>query len=129
MNDEEELIRAFIVPAKRERYLAMVTNAKRRSRFLGELGHFKSLDPRYVRSIPSSKQHPPEIALLLSKMSAPATCKVTSEDSEIDGTEMPLLDALKKVVGYQMGAFLSCVPGKLAYFEDEDGRWILERHS
>jgi hypothetical protein len=50
-----------------------------------------------------------------------------SEDSDLDGKELPLLEALKKVVGYQMGTFLSCVPGKLAYFEDEDDRWILVR--
>jgi hypothetical protein len=42
---------------------------------------------------------------------------------------MPLADALRKIVGNGMGTFLSCVPGRLAYFEDEDGRWILERHN
>ncbi|MGA2348155.1 MAG: hypothetical protein ABSF93_19245 [Candidatus Sulfotelmatobacter sp.] len=42
---------------------------------------------------------------------------------------MPLVEALKKIVGYQMGTFLTCVPGKLAYFEDEEDRWILERRN
>jgi len=28
-----------------------------------------------------------------------------------------------------MGTFISGIPGKLAYFEDEDGRYILERKS
>jgi hypothetical protein len=37
--------------------------------------------------------------------------------------------ALKETVGRQMGTFISCIPGKLAYFEDEDGRYILERKS
>jgi hypothetical protein len=55
------------------------------------------------------------------------SCRILSEDSDLDGKELPLLEALKKVVGYQMGTFLSCVPGKLAYFEDEDDRWILVR--
>jgi len=40
---------------------------------------------------------------------------------------MELAVALKEVVGRQMGTFLSCIPGKLAYFEDEDVRYILER--
>jgi hypothetical protein len=35
--------------------------------------------------------------------------------------------ALKETVGAQMGTLISCVPGKLGYFEDEDGRCILER--
>jgi hypothetical protein len=30
-----------------------------------------------------------------------------------------LLDALKETVGYGIGTVLSCVPGKLAYFEGE----------
>jgi hypothetical protein len=41
----------------------------------------------------------------------------------MDGCEMDLETSLKETVGRQMGTFLSCVPGKLAYFEDEDGRY------
>jgi len=33
----------------------------------------------------------------------------------------------KTVVGAGMGTFLSSIAGRLAYFEDEDERWILER--
>ncbi len=40
---------------------------------------------------------------------------------------MELEVALNETVGYQMGTLISCVPGRLAYFENEDGRWILER--
>jgi hypothetical protein len=58
---------------------------------------------------------------------APETCYALSEDSELDGKEIPLSEALKEVVGCGMGTFLSCLAGRLAYFEDEDGRWILER--
>jgi len=38
-------------------------------------------------------------------------------------------EALGEVVGRQMGTFLSCIPGRLAYFEGEDMgfRWVLER--
>jgi hypothetical protein len=50
-----------------------------------------------------------------------------SENSELDGKEIDLQTALKETIGYQMGTFISCIPGKLAYFEDEDGRYILER--
>jgi hypothetical protein len=40
---------------------------------------------------------------------------------------MDLEAALKETIGYQMGTFISCVLGKLAYFEDEDDRFILQR--
>jgi hypothetical protein len=36
---------------------------------------------------------------------------------------------VQPAVGRQMGTIISCIPGKLAYFEDEDGRYILERKS
>jgi hypothetical protein len=38
---------------------------------------------------------------------------------EHDGKHMELLTALKQIVGYGTGTVLSCIPGKLAYFEGE----------
>jgi hypothetical protein len=129
MSHEEELLARFLIASKRERYVAMISNPKKRPKFLRELDHFKALDPRYQVSIPPSQQHPAQIAALLSQKGAPKSCSVTSSASELDGQEMPLLEALKEVVGRQMGTFLSCIPGKLAYFEGEErgDRWILER--
>jgi hypothetical protein len=44
----------------------------------------------------------------------------------LDGREHSLESALGEVVGYGMGMILSCIPGKLAFVESEDGRFILE---
>jgi len=129
MNHEEELIKAFFVPTKRDRYLEMVANPKKRRKFLLELAHFKALDPRYCFAVPKVEHTAEQIAAFLTRKGASSSCWVTSEDLKLDGKEMPLLDALKKIVGYQMGTFISCIPGKLAYFEDEEDRWILERRS
>src|SRR5260370_1097774 len=41
--------------------------------------------------------------------------------------EVSLAEALKTIFGRGIGTFLSCLPGRLAYFEDEEDRWILER--
>jgi hypothetical protein len=43
-----------------------------------------------------------------------------SEQTELDGSLMPVADALNRVVGHGCGTFLSCVPGKLGYYEGED---------
>jgi len=51
---------------------------------------------------------------------------VVSEDSRIDSKQMPLLTALEQVVGYGMGTLISCIRGRLAYFENEDQRCLLE---
>src|SRR5712671_3417997 len=46
----------------------------------------------------------------------------------LDGKEMELLPALKKVVGYGMGTMISCLPGRLGYFEGElRERYILQK--
>jgi hypothetical protein len=64
---------------------------------------------------------------LLRMKGAGPTCWVISEDSDLDAREMDLHEALKKTIGRGMGTILSCVPGKLAYFEDEEDRYILQR--
>jgi len=45
----------------------------------------------------------------------------------MDSKELARRDALDTIVGAGIGTFLSCIPGKLGYFEDEDGRFILQR--
>jgi hypothetical protein len=52
-----------------------------------------------------------------------------AEDAALDGRELALGDALSRVVGRGMGAFVSCVPGQLGYFEGEGPheRWLLSR--
>ncbi len=64
--------------------------------------------------------------MLLSK-GAPGTCWVFSEDASRDAKEVELSEALRETIGAGMGTVLSCIPGKLGYFEDEDQRRLLER--
>jgi hypothetical protein len=111
VNHEEELTEAFFVPTKRERYLEMIANPRKRKKFLLELSHFKALDPRYCFAVPKVEHTAEQIAAFLTWKGATPSCWVMSDDSDLDGKEMPLLEALKKVVGYQMGTFLSCVQG------------------
>jgi hypothetical protein len=77
----------------------------------------------------SREQNPADILLLLRKRGAPGECIFLAEDAALDGRRLPLDEAVAAVVGRGMGAFISCVPGRLAYFEGEDPseRCILER--
>jgi hypothetical protein len=127
MNHEEEFVRAFIVPTKRERYLEMVRKPKKRIKFLAELAHFNSLNPKYEVKLRPRDQNPTDVAALLRSKGAGPTCQVTAEWSLLDGREMKLEEALKETIGAQMGTIISCVPGKLAFFENEDYRVILQR--
>jgi hypothetical protein len=127
MNHEEEVVKAFILPSRRSRYLDFLTTPKKRTKFIGQLSHFKHLNPQFVFRIPGRESNPASLVKLLAAKGAGSTCWVISENAELDGKEIDLHTALKETVGRQMGTFISCIPGKLAYFEDEDGRFILER--
>jgi len=127
MNHEEATIKAFVVPNRQERYLAFLSNPKRRAKFTTELAHFKALDFTYAKIIPAVQQNASSIAKLLTSKGAGQTCWVISEDSEIDAKQMDLQAALRVTIGRGVGTIISCVPGRLAYFEDEDDRYILER--
>jgi hypothetical protein len=124
--EEIALIDAFVLRARRERLRFLVANPRRRKRFLEELAHFKWLDPRTVRALAPKAQNPEAIAKLLTQKGASETCFVISENASIDRKWLPLVSALKQVIGYGMGTFISCIPGKLAYFEDEEQRCLLE---
>jgi hypothetical protein len=56
----------------------------------------------------------------LVNMGAPKMCYVLSTDSNIDRQTLPLSRVLQSIVGGgNHGTLLSCVPGRLGYFEGE----------
>jgi hypothetical protein len=89
--------------------------------------HFKSLNPKYIVPILPSHQNRSSVAKILAAKGAGSKCWVISEDSQFDGQEMELDAALRETIGRGMGVIISCIPGELAYFEDEDFRCILQR--
>jgi hypothetical protein len=127
MDHEEAVVRAFILPTKRERYLEFLTSPKGRAKFVAGPAHFKHLDPRFAHRVPGNQSNPASPQKLLVAKGAGPKCWVISEYSQLDGQEMDLETALEETIGRQMGTFISCLPGKLAYFEDEDDRFILHR--
>jgi len=129
---EEAFVESFVQSAKRERVRVGLANPKKRRRFVNEFAHRGTyiLASECFRSIKPNQQHPDSIYSILRGLGAPDTCYLISEDSNIDGREMELLAALKQIVGYGMGTVISCVPGRLGYFEGElRERYILQKQS
>src|SRR6266403_1972996 len=135
---EQRAIRAFVLRDKQERFLGFLANPKNRKKFTESLAHFRWFDERFTTPIswkvdPNLKlwerhvQGIENIYRLLKSKGAGLTCWAISEDPEIDGRELDLRAALEHVNGRQIGTILSCVPGKLAYFESEDDRLLLAR--
>lgn len=135
---EQATIIAFVISNKQERFSAFLSTPKNRRKFTGELAHFGHFDKRFATKVQWNVQ--PRLKLLeryaqgidiiyrlLRSKGAGETCWVISEDRDIDGRELDLRVALEKIMGSGTGTILSCIPGKLALFEGEDGTVLLER--
>ncbi len=126
MNENEEaLIRTFIIREKRKRYLELFGSKKRRTATTDCLNHFSDLDPRYRTIVPSTAN----VVALLQAKGAPDTCCVISAIHEIDGWTMPLSEAIDIIEYEGWGTLVGCIPGRLAYYYGEQGeqRLILEK--
>jgi hypothetical protein len=128
VHPEQALIAAFVRRSKRDRYREILSNPRMRHKFTNQLAHFTDFDPKYRLRLPSDKLFVENIAVELQRRHSPSIVFAISEDPALDQKEFPLLEALKQIVGRGMGTVLSCIPGRLAFVETEDERFILERH-
>ena len=99
----------------------------RRERLRFDLDNLFDLDGRWIRRLSREEDNPRALCALLRKLGAPEGCYVMSGDPEYDGAHLELLDALTAIHATGMGTIVSCVPDKLAYYEGETERFILER--
>lgn len=128
MNHEQALIAAFMPRTKRDRYREMLSSPRLRPKFVGKLARFADFDPRFRVPIPSNKLSADNILRELKRRHSPETVFAISEDPSLDQKELPLVEALGGILGRGMGTVLSCIPGRLAFVETEDERFILERN-
>ena len=129
VDHETQVVRAFFREGRRDRTLALLRTPRGRRKFVLSLAHSRDLEPSVRVPIPPSAQSPEVIAGLLQGLGASTRCYVISEASELDGQELPLEDALRRVVGCGFGTIVSCVPGRIAYYESEEPgeRFLLVR--
>ena len=125
---EQAMVKAFIVTRKQQRWLDFLAKPKRREDILRTLSHLHDLDERYLLRVPAP-QLLSVILEMLQQRGAPEQCYVISESAELDARTLPLKKALKLIVCMSPGTLVSCIPGRLGYFEGEDSgaRFILHR--
>src|SRR5260221_7594345 len=100
---EARVVRAFVAPERKERYLEGLSNPKRRSKILDRLNHhIDDIDSRYRMPLPPERHSPAAVEELLRSRGAPSVCYVMSSWSRLDGREMQLGEALSDVIGHQM---------------------------
>jgi hypothetical protein len=119
MDHETLLIKNFVIKDRQERYLNLMATAKGRKKFRTYLAHFKDLESKFCQPV-HKLQHSSELIVLLRSAGSPDLCYVISENSEYDMKTLPLADAVQRLFNSGFAFFLSCLPGKLAYYEGEE---------
>jgi hypothetical protein len=127
--DHAGLIRPFLASRWRSRYDSVRPGSARRSELFNKLCHqyAEVLDWGYAR--PAGSAEPEKD---LRRLGAAAACYCLCGPDELDGSEVPLAEALAALSGRGLPVLLVCRPGVLAYFEPEHAggaskRFILQR--
>ena len=121
MNQHERGFLAFLAEPTKGRMERLLELGEKRRRDIRELLHHSvRLDPRFCQHLMGSDASAGPLEAVLRKRGAPSTCYILAANSDLDGREMPLGEALGAIIGMGDGAFVSCIPGKLGLYEYED---------
>jgi hypothetical protein len=127
----EDGLALFVEANYRARFRDALADPRRRTKLRARLDHFDRIDARFAASVPTNRQHSRFLSPELKRCGAENDCYVVSSDDDLDGRIVPLGEALTEIVdaGSMFGTFISCTPGRLAYFHGEDlkERFILQR--
>lgn len=130
MNDHERGFLAFLAEPGRARIGTLLgLGAARRGDVRALLDHSVRLDRRFARRLEGAAAFPRPVEKALRALGAPAACTLLAADGDLDGREMPLGEALDAVIGMGGGAFVSCIPGRLGFYEYAEikSSWLLSR--
>lgn len=113
---ESAFINEYVVENKRQRYLGFIKSPKRRKTFLEMLYHGKDLDKSKLK--PLTGYFETEIGKQIAG-SQITSCYVISINSALDGRQMPVKDALAKIVAYTEGIILVFGQCEFVYYLGE----------
>ena len=121
MNAHERGFLEFLAePGRRRMRTLLEMGEKRRREVRSLLDHAVGLDLRYHEHLQGNLSLAPAVEELLRRRDAPDFCYVMSANPDWDEREMPLCEALQAICGSGHGSFISCIPGRLGYFEYEE---------
>ena len=125
---EAAFVAAFVIPDKRARYLEFLANPKRRGEILDRWNHFFDFIPERATQIPRASAS--ELAQLLRQRGA-GRCGYIMGESDSDGQELPLEDAIESALASGWGSVIFCFPGHLALYlqEGPSGHAFILYHS
>jgi hypothetical protein len=94
---------------------------------LHRLADARDFVPERMIAVQRQNYSDERLVALLIRMGSPKLAFVISESEELDRTERSLTDAVSLCIGLGLGSVVSCLPGRLCFFQEEtvSGRWIL----
>ena len=121
MNEHEQGLLAFLEDNDRRRLSALLSReGSGRQKVRDRMDHAIRLAPEHCERLTGHRRAVGAVEIELRRWGASDYCHVLSANSEIDGRDLPLAEALVAVIGGGHGAFVSCLPGRLGLYEYED---------
>jgi len=114
----ELFLDAFADARYKERYKALLHSQRTRLKLARSLHKFR-LAEKFAKELSPQDENCEQVYQYLKSFGAPDEC-ILWDRFNLEGTLMPLEEALRKTVGFCSDTILLCIPGKLAYFEGED---------
>jgi hypothetical protein len=116
------VIKNFVVKHRRARYLAMAEKPNKWGGYgFGELAHFThNLDSNFCTQIPSGSQYVAYVLNEIRSLTQSRECYIMHEHKELDGKWMDLEEALRSILGSNLGAFIIVDNGDIIYHESEN---------
>ncbi len=112
---------------KQQRYLMFFASPKRRHKAFETFYHSLKTKLEYTTPIASRDNTPEAVEKLLKQKGARSMCYVISPSVKLDQREMPLREALERLISQDDVAVVSCIPGRLAYYKAGMEQYILEK--
>lgn len=126
---ERDMILPFLLLDRRARWVDLFSKPKSRRKLMDALWHGRDIDPKFLIPVRPDQANPKCLLSMLQRLGSPKECHLLSVRPDLDGEDLDVGLALEQVVGLAPGTFVSCLPGKLAYYErdEKNGRYLLMR--
>lgn len=124
---EEAFVRAFIMPERQARNQELLAAPKQRRKILARLYHSLDVILTLAAEIRGGDHAPAAVERLLRAKGPGDMCYVLSPQPELDQREMPLSEALARLIEDDGVGVALCIPDRLAFYKAEDARYILIR--
>jgi hypothetical protein len=124
-----EMILPFLREDRRSRWRDLFPRPKGRKKLLKTLWNGTDFDQSLMLQVDPRERTVQQLSSRLRSLGAPSLCHLISARPSLDGQDLELISALRMVLDLAPGTIICCIPGTLAYYENDDrnGNYIILR--